>query len=130
MKLTRVKTAIDSRLASSFKVPDIEELQELVYEALQYVAMKVEPKDLLCKNGADDGEKVLRPLDKDFFIKVPEYPDLTHTERHLLVDEFLSYAVINHVCLLVSGDEKFKLFRDEILMLQQQSVYHVEYGED
>lgn len=114
MKLSLIKSSIEYRLSMGKKLPNDDVLASFLFEAVYYVAGKCTPFKLL-KSYSDYEENVLRPLDGARFISVPEYPDLTKTERHLLIDEDLTYAVVYYVCFIISSDASHKMMADEII---------------
>ena len=78
-----------------------------MFEALLYVASQCEPSVLLQSSNDDEDIAVHRVLSEDIVIAMPEYPDFSQTTRHLQIDESLAYAVINAVCFLLSGENRF-----------------------
>lgn len=89
----------------SFKLPDDAVLEEKIYEAMLYVAVQCEPQVLLRYKHVDD-DPLYRDLKNGFYVMTPEYPNIQEN-RHLQIDETLVYAVINHVCFLLSGKVDF-----------------------
>lgn len=130
MLLGKIKKSIELRLCPSFKMPDDEMLEEYLFESLVYICMKCEPVELLCEDEGDHGEKVLRHLDNGHFIKAPERPDFSKEERHLQIDESLTYSAINYVCFLVSGESRYRILQDEFIKAHQQSLYMNFLGDD
>ena len=105
MLLSSVKKSITKNMEQSFKMPTDDILGEKVYEALLYVATQCEPQVLLKKKNVDD-EDEFRPLHSGFYVAMPEFPDFS-TDRHLMIDEALSYAVVNFTCFLLGGNALF-----------------------
>jgi len=121
MKLTRVKEAIAYRNRTGHKLPDDEVLQDLLFEALIYVAQRCEPSELLSDSMGDFGGKPLRMVENGKFIKMPEYPDFSKDGRHLMIDEELTYAVINYVMFLISATPDFKIIADEAIAIYRSN---------
>lgn len=126
MRIADAKKQIAHRLAQGFALPNDDVLAGLIHEAYVYIGMRCEPEALM-ETGAT-GVRVLRNLDRGYYLVVPDFPDMTDEQAHLQMDEGLSYAVVNHVCFLHSGEARFMMARDEIIMRHQQSVYQT-YGE-
>lgn len=96
------------------KMPDDTVLSSLVFEAMYYVAGRCIPRELI-KSYDDYEERVLRPVDGGRFVAIPEYPDFSKPERHLLIDDSLTYAVIYYVCFIIGRDANDKAMCDEII---------------
>ena len=112
MLLSAVKISITKNLEQSYSVPADDVLAEKVYEALFWVATECEPSELIRSTVAEADERVLRLLPGMKFIVVPEKPDFANTSKHLMIDEMLSYAVINFTSYLLSGEVKYKALCD------------------
>jgi hypothetical protein len=123
MKLTRVKEAIAYRNRTGHKLPDDEVLQDLLFEAMLYVAQRCEPRELIA--GELTQEPVYRNIEGGLYIKLPEYPDFTETDRHLMMDEDLTYAVINYVMYLITNTADFKILADETI-----AIYRSNFGRE
>lgn len=113
MLLSRVKNSIKKGMERSYKIPENDELSETVFQALMWVATQCEPSELIRDRAAESDETVLRYLPDMKFIVVPEYPDFNSTEKHLMIDEALVFAVTNFTCFILSGEAKFKALSDE-----------------
>lgn len=131
MKLDKVKKIVERRLriSGAHRMPEDELLADYFQEAMVYMGMRCEPNEMLCDANADLEYTVLRNLDNGYFIRMPEYPDFNE-DRHLLIDEGLSYACINYVCFLITGDDKFRLLQDEFILRNQQATHMVYLGDD
>ena len=114
MKLSHVKSSIAYKLSTGRKLPEDDVLASIVFEAMYYVAGRCTPRELT-KSHMDYEEKVLRFLDNGRFVSIPEYPDFSKPDRHLLIDEDLTYAVIYYVCFIISRDVANKTMADEII---------------
>ena len=120
MLLSDVKRAIEKGMERSYKIPDDGVLEQKIYEAILFVASQCVPQVLL-RYEDGEGEPVFRKLPNKFFITLPEYPELSQVERHLMIDETLSFAVVNTVCFLLSGEEKFNLIANRWIFLYQKN---------
>lgn len=114
MKLSLIKSTINYKNSGGKKLPEDDVLASLIYEAMYYVAGRCVPSELV-KSYSDYKERVLRPIENGNFIAIPEYPDFTKPERHLLIDEDLTYAVINYTMFLITQNAMFKQVADEII---------------
>ena len=114
MKLSLLKNTIQYKLSSAKKIPDDNVLASLIFEAMYYVAGRCIPSELI-KSYSDYNERVLRHLDNGRFISIPEYPDFLKGDRHLLIDEDLTYAVINYTSFIITQNPIYKQEADEII---------------
>ena len=105
MLLSNVKKSFEMKLRSAggIKMPEDNELSEIVYEALVYVASVCLPRELL-RDESDSEDEVLRFVSGGDFVAIPTKPDFTSSEDHLLIDEDLTFAVINKAVALYSRD--------------------------
>lgn len=129
MKLTNVKQAIEYRNRAGHKLPSDGVLQDMLYESLLYVAQRCEPSELMGDSLGDFGQRPLRLIENGRFIKIPEYPDFTKVERHLQIDEDLTYAVINHVMYLITSISDYKVLADETIAIYCSNDGRGLYGE-
>lgn len=106
MRLAKFKELLAYKLRGAGKLPDDEVLASLVFEAMLWVANKCVPAELLRYNETD--ERVYRHIADDCFIAVPDMPDFSDTERHLMIDEPLSYAAMNEVAFMHTADSMFR----------------------
>ncbi len=105
MLLSDVKKSFEMKLKSSggYKMPEDDELSEIVYEAMVYVASVCLPRELL-RDESNSEDSVLRFISGGDFVTQPVKPDFTSNEDHLLIDEDLTFAVINKAVALYSRD--------------------------
>lgn len=128
MLLTKIKKAVEYRLKTGRKLPNDEALQDILHEANIYVALNCVPSELVANGSEKKDYEVLRLLEDDFFVKVPEYPNFSKPLRHLQIDEGLTYAVINYTCFILSEDRKFKALCDEAIGVYNTQSGDVLYG--
>jgi hypothetical protein len=129
MLLTRVKKAIEIRNSTGKKIPDDDALADLVYEAMVIICGLCKPAELV-RDFGDDVRNIFRLIEGGKYISFPEYPDFTKTERHLNIDEHLTFAVVNYTCFLIGGDPKFKITAEEIVGAYKTNYSLVSYGEN
>lgn len=99
------------RIAGGLSMPSDDDLSEIFYEALIYIATKCVPRELL-RGGtkADIDEEVFRLIKSGYFIIKPRKPlfDDTNTNysalEHLQIDSDLDYAVVNKAAALFSRE--------------------------
>ena len=127
MLLSRVKTLIDLKVKSDKKIPDDSILESLIQEATIYVANRCDPAELI--KGIDTNKTILKMIENGEVIIEPEYPDLTSTTNHLQIDEILTYAVINYVCFLHTGNAMYKQLADEDIAVYRSDYSRVSYGD-
>lgn len=106
MRLAKFKELLAYKLRATNKLPNDEVLSTLTHEAMLWVANKYVSAELLRYNETD--ERVYRQIADDCFIAVPDMPDFSDTERHLMIDEPLSYAVMNEVAFMHTADSMFR----------------------
>jgi len=127
MLLSKVKQAIEFRTKTKYKTPDDGLMQELIYEALLYVANRTDPAELV--RTTETTEQILKMIEGGKCVVYPEYPDFTQTQRHLQMDELLNYSVINYACFLLTNDVKYKQLSDEDIGLYRGEFNRALYGE-
>jgi hypothetical protein len=128
MKIKDLKSQIRSRLAQSYHIPEDEIFHGMIQEAMVYVASSCEPETLMRYDASEGfGESVLRLEDRGFSVVFPEIPD--DEERHLMMDEQLSWAVINYVCFIHSKENGFLMLADRWIQLHNKNSWHVHRGE-
>lgn len=127
MLLSKVKTAIDLRTKAEMQLPTDDILQDLIQEATIYVANRCDPAELV--RHVITSETILKQIEGGKVIIEPEYPDLTSTTQHLMIDEVLSYAVINYTCFLLTYKPMYKQVTDEEIAVYRCEYPRVEYGE-
>ena len=98
MRCADFKKLLASKLIDARKFPNDEMLGAMSYEAMLWVANKCTPTELLRK--VDINDKVYRHLDDDFFICLPDMPNFNDENEHLMIDESLTYAVMNEVAFM------------------------------
>jgi|GEM_PF-6555682 len=117
------------KIAGGLTPPSDVELEELIQEALTFIATACTPRELLRDSivDTDDLGEVLRNLAGGLFIMKPETPifDKENTNysalAHLKMDNDLDYAVINTAAALYSRDAKDILkFENEALKIINQ----------
>ncbi len=116
MKLSEAKQSILTKvsMAGGLKAPSDEELSLFCKEALVFVASRCAPVVLLREARCDLSEEILRYIDNEMLILMPDTPDFTDSKAHLQIDEELNYAVINKTCSLMSRSVEFsRRFSDE-----------------
>ena len=127
MLLTKIKSSVQYRLSTNKKLPEDVVLQDLLHEANIYVANRCDPAELIRPLGTDC--TILKMIEGGKVIIEPEYPDFTKTERHLQMDETLSYAVINYLCFLISKEPMYKQLSDEDIAIYRSESSRVAYGD-
>ena len=107
MKLSKVKETFNTKIviAGELKSPTNLILANLCHEALLYVATRCTPLVLL-REKVDETETVFRLITGAKSIIDPGTPDFESETEHLMIDEDLSYAVINKMCALYSREAK------------------------
>lgn len=129
MKLAQVKQSLEYKNSTGRKLPADEVLQDMLYEAMIYVAQRCEPKELIASALAEFGERPLRNIENGCFIRLPEYPDFSHPERHLQIDEDLTFSVINFVMYLLTNTPDFKVLADEAIAIHRSNEGQELFGE-
>ncbi len=127
MLLSKVKQAIEFRTKSKLKLPVDDILQDIVQEASIYVANRCDPSELI--RYTIDSETILKLIEGGRYIVEPEYPDFSKSDRHLQIDELLSYSVINYACFLLTKESAFKSLCDDDIGLYRSEYSRVGNGE-
>ena len=120
MLLTRVKSIFEQKIKTVHgqKAPENDVLAQLCHEGMLFVAGKSVPSELLRCAENTSGESVYRLLENGNYIVEPEYPDFSSTVKHMMIDEELSYAVINKMAALYSTNmNDVARFENEALRL-------------
>jgi hypothetical protein len=114
---------------TSYNIANDEILAQNVYEALLYVCSMCVPSELIKDGIAENYIEVLRHIEGGKYIKAPEYPDFSDTQKHLQIDEALTYAVIYYSCFLVGKMENqmLKQMCDEITGIYNANYSRVVY---
>ncbi len=109
MKFEEFKNICLSKKAGDFQLPEDNELILGIQESVEEIASmpNIIPLTLVSK---DNSLSVLRPLNKDEFIRKPK--SIEKNENILDIDEALSYAVIySFLENLTKDDKKFQLYK-------------------
>ena len=106
MLLSQVKSIVTNKITvtGGLRMPEDDVLADLAHEALRFVASRCVPSELLRDSEADVGESVFRFIEGGKYILMPDFPDFSNTVKHLMIDEELSFAVINKMVALMSRD--------------------------
>ena len=97
MLCVKAKKIIEAKIKNSYKnIEDDEILKSYFIEAYYFVMSKCIPR-VLVKNTLEN-ERVYRQLRDNHFLIIPDEPDFSNENEHLMIDEALSFAVINYVC--------------------------------
>ena len=127
MYLNQLPKMIELRLSQAYPLPKDDELvASLIWESYMYIGMNCEPVALL-ERGEQKRDRLLRELDDGFFLVMPDYPDLQSEDAVLQLDEILGFALINHICFLISGELKFVAIRDEYINNHKNSMHFRNY---
>ena len=105
------------------KVPDDETLSDVFFEAMLYVANKCIPNELL--RSIESNERVYRNVDQNAFLTYPDRLNFNDPDEHLMIDETLTYAVINEVAFLLNQDTYYRTLALEII-----ADYNANYGKE
>lgn len=109
----RAKEILAIKAVAGRKLPPDENLSELFLEAMLWVSNKCVPSELLRLNESED--KVYRQLNNGFFICVPDKPNFSDENEHIMIDESLTYAVIDYVAFLINQEIFYKNSALEII---------------
>lgn len=115
MLCTRAKEILELKSKSGLKLPENEILSELFLEAMLYVASKCVPSELLRHANEKSSERVYRNIENGNFICYPDKPNFTDENAHLMIDETLTYAVINEVIFLINKDPFYRDLAIELI---------------
>lgn len=103
------KKLVIAKVKNSYKTDDDEVLKAYFMEAFYYILSRCVPSVLL-KN-IEQGKRVYRLVRDNHYLIVPDEPDFNNENEHLMIDESLSFAVVNYVCFLITRcEEKDYLF--------------------
>ena len=105
------------------RIPDDETLADVFFEAMLYVANKCIPNELL--RSIESNERVYRNVDQNAFLTYPDRPNFSDPDEHLMIDEALTYAVINEVAFLLNQDTYYRTLALEII-----ADYNANYGKE
>jgi hypothetical protein len=133
MLLSLVKKQIQNKCSASFSVPKDEILCDIIYEAMLYVCTLCIPNELLRKDLTLEKNyvEVFRLIKNGMYIKSPEYPDFSGSNRHLQIDEALTYAVIYYSCFIIGKMKELQLKKlcDDIIGVYNTNFSDVWYEE-
>lgn len=115
MLVKNAKDILAFKTAGGIRLPADEILSELFFEAMLFVANKCVPCELVRKNESED--RVYRNLEGGHFICYPNKPDFSKEadKKHIMIDENLTYAVINYVAFLINKDQFYRTLTLEII---------------
>ncbi|WP_348518111.1 hypothetical protein [Campylobacter sp. CCS1377] len=109
MKTKLAKEIIAKKLSKDYNLPSDDVLKAYFMEGFYYICAKCEPQ-ILTKTLRENHE-VLRSLKNGAMIIVPDEPDFNDENEHLMIDEELSFALINYVCFLITKSEEAKYYK-------------------
>ncbi|QCD52799.1 hypothetical protein [Campylobacter sp. RM16192] len=106
MLVKNAKEILAFKTAGGIKLPPDEMLSELFFEAILYVSNKCVPSELL--RSTDSTDRVYRLVEGGHFICYPDKPNFKSENEHLMIDEDLTYAVINYVAFIINQDPFYR----------------------
>ncbi|OCR99036.1 hypothetical protein A9K75_08675 [Campylobacter fetus subsp. testudinum] len=113
MLVENVKKSLIYKISSEArKLPPEDELSELFMEAMLFICNRCVPNKLVRQKG---NGKVYRNIEDGFFITYPDKPLFNETKSHLMIDETLTYAVINEVAFLLTSNPLYRQLSNEII---------------
>ncbi|AQW85555.1 hypothetical protein CPIN18021_0293 [Campylobacter pinnipediorum subsp. caledonicus] len=113
MIASEFKKLLSLRGKSGINLPSDELLNELVKEAIVFVATKCVPSELVVKDTTNI--RLLRRLSNGFGLRIPDKVDINSTEKHIQIDEVLTYAVMYEVLFLLNKDMGFRQLAMDII---------------
>lgn len=113
MKSIDAKKSLEYKIAGSRKLPNDDELSEMFFEAMLYISNKCVPNELVRFGESED--KVYRTIENSFFICYPDKPNFDDDLEHLMIDESLTYAVINYVAFLITKEMAYMQIANELI---------------
>lgn len=122
MLCKRAKEILELKAKSGIKIPEDALLSELFLEAMLWIASKCVPNELLGKY-TNDRKKIYRNISQELFIVIPDKPNFSSDTDHLMIDEALSYAVINEVLFLINKEPFYRELSFGII-----AQYNANYG--
>ena len=123
MRCQEVKKVLKFKCVGDKKSPDDETLADVFFEAMLYVENKCIPNELL--RSIESNERVYRNVDQNAFLTYPDRPNFSDENEHLMIDEALTYAVINEVAFLLNQDTYYRTLALEII-----ADYNANYGKE
>ena len=123
MRCQDAKKILKFKCVGDKKGPDDETLSDVFFEAMLYVANKCIPNELL--RSIESNERVYRNVDQNAFLTYPDRPNFSDPDEHLMIDETLTYAVINEVAFLLNQDTYYRTLALEII-----ADYNANYGKE
>ena len=81
-------------------------------EAMLWTANKCTPSELL---RSVEHERVYRNVANGFYITYPDKPNFDDEKEHIMIDESLTYAVINYVAFIINQDAFYRDLALEII---------------
>ncbi|AQW81367.1 hypothetical protein CPIN17260_1078 [Campylobacter pinnipediorum subsp. pinnipediorum] len=112
---TRVKEITAHLNTSGKNLPGDELLSELFLQAMFFVASKCVPSELVRRKRSSSDIRVLRNIEDECFICVPDKPNFSNKQEHLMIDEELTYAVINEVLFLINQEPFYRELAMQII---------------
>lgn len=113
MKTQDAKKALGHKIAPSRKMPEDKELSEMFFEAMLWIANKCVPSELV--RIGEDEDRVYRNIESGHFICFPDKPNFANDKEHIMIDEPLTYAVINEVAFMISANPLHRQMANEII---------------
>lgn len=107
------KKILEHKLKGFNVFPSDEILSSLTHEAMLWVANKCVPSELL--RNIENDEQVYRHIQDDCFICMPDVPDFTDENSHIMIDEALTYAVMNEVAFMHTHELGYRNLALEII---------------
>lgn len=102
MLVQECKKHLEYKIAGGRKLPSDEILASMFLEAMLWVCDKCVPNELVRQSEAE--ARVYRNIENGLFIRYPEKPNFSDDKRHLMIDEPLTFAVINYVAYLIEKE--------------------------
>lgn len=117
MRVVDCKKHLEYKIAGGRKLPSDDLLSELFLEAMLWVCNKCVPNELVrqAESASESGARVYRNVENGLFIRYPEKPNFSDDKRHLMIDEPLTFAVINYVAFLIEKEPIYKIEANEII---------------
>lgn len=112
MRCQIAKEILTNKAVAGKKLPNLI-LSEMFLEAMLWVANKCVPSELIRKNETED--EIYRVIGDAYFITVPDKPNFDDENDCLMIDESLTYAVINYVAFLINQDIYYRTLALEII---------------